>query len=236
MKNLKTYEQIIFESNSDLTLKDVIHIYHDCFIDLYDMGAYIGVSDTKHYNDIDDVMSGKSPITGWSYYNSKINFNDFILDFGIFGRAGKRNESSDQLEKIYNYLRDNLQNDEDRFEDSTGLKIKNRHTTVSVREWDVYPDDKRYEYLVNKNKVRGRYHYSISFGKDMDGRGYVDYNIYINRGILYDNPDLTTKIKRKINKFVDWMKSKGDRYTFPEITDKMEIKQIEISHEVTDPN
>jgi len=229
----------LFE-NKQLTLEDVIQYYYDCFVDLHDMGAYIGISDGKHLNEIDSVLNGDSQINKWSYYNSPIDKNDLEINADIFGIVAGRGFTWGAVERsrlieMYNYMRDNLSDNEYQFQKMTNLKLKNKHITVSIKEWDVYPTDKRYDDIVKNNSLKGRQHLKVKFNKDENNRGYVEYNIYVNKGILYDNPSRSIKIKRRINKFLNWIGNKN-KYHFPEITDKMDIKQFEISHEISDLN
>lgn len=233
MNHLVDYK--LFE-NKQLTLEDVIQYYYDCFVELHDMGAYLGISDGQYLNDIDSILNGDSQINKFNYYNKPIDDKDLIMSAGIFGRTGGNDPDRSSLVKMYNYMKDNLSDDEYKFEKITNLKLINQHITVTIREWDVYPSDKRYDELVKSNSLMGREHYKVSFNKERDtNRGFVDYNIYVNKGILYDRPSKSVKIKRRINKFFNWMGNKS-KYNFPEITDKMDILQFEVSHKISDLN
>ncbi len=229
MVNIDRYKSIS-EGLTNQTLRDIIETYHDCFIDLLDMGVFIGVSDTMNLNYIEDVLSGKSSLSKYNYFDKPIDINDFTLNIEIFGTSTKNKATSDVLKNIYDYLKQNLLNDEMRFEDATGLKIENKKIVVSILECGVTKGDKRYNEIVRYNELNGRTHIEPSIHR---GINCISYDIYPNKGDLYDNPSNNIKIRRKISKFMDWMNKKS-LYNFPEITDNMEIKQIEISHHITD--
>lgn len=229
MNHLKTYG--IFESLDKITLEDVIQYYYDSFIELSDLGAFIGISDTKNLREISKVLNGD-----YSFFrlDEEIDRNDFILKTGIFGRGGDKKTTSEDLEEMYYYMKDNLLNNEIRFEELTGLKLINKYTTVTVREWDVYSGDKRYDEIVKTNSLKGRQHYKVQFGRNRDNRGYVDYNIYVNKGILYDRPSKSVRIRRKVDNFINWISGNKNKYNFPELKDNIEILQFEISHDISD--
>jgi hypothetical protein len=228
MRHITSYK--IFETlQGEISLRDVLECYQDSFIELSDLGAYIGVSDTKNLVDINPVLDGK---VKFFKLNQSIDRSDFILDTSIFGRVGGINLSNERLKEMYYYMRENLLNNETRFEELTGLKLVNRYTTVTVREWDVYPTDKRYDDIVKNNSLKGRQHHKVQYNKDENNRGYVEYNIYVHKGILYDRPTMSNKIKRKISSFFNWIK--GNKYDFPELKSNIDIRQIEISHEISD--
>ena len=231
MDYIKSYK--LFESLDNITLEDVIQYYYDSFIELSDLGAFIGVSDTKYYKDINKVLDGH---ISFFRLDKEIDRNDFILSTGIFGRGGSKKINSDSLKSMYYYMKDNLSDDESRFQEITGLKLINKHTTVTIREWDVYPTDKRYDEIVKNNSLKGRQHYKVQYNKDVNNRGYVEYNIYVNKGILYDRPPKSVRIKRKVDNFINWIRGNKNKYNFPELKNNMEILQFEISHEISDIN
>lgn len=215
MKHLQTYQ--LFESGKVTTYGDLYRMYYDCFVELIDMNAFIGVSNSHRLIDIKEVID--------EYDNSndteKINDKVTIETRGFITNSYEN--SPDNLAKIYEYMCDELSSDEDRFSEMSGLKIKNKSTQIRIVEYGVHIGDKRWKELQSLKGQNISGDYAFSFNVDNDGREYLDYTYIIN-GSGWGEPDKS---------FLKRMFSRNPHYDFIKLSENMIIKNISIVHEIT---
>lgn len=249
MKYLKTYK--LFESSSLKTNLDIIEIYRDCFIELNDLGTFVGVDDNSGLlKDINNVINSVD-VQNWNPSrmvdgDSGDNRDNIIwnrnipdklsLHIELRGSVDTNIASAEKKKEMYNYMKSELSNDEYQFSKVSGLSIRNNLIEVTIKEYGVYPGDKRYNELCKDRKLKGGDR-SVQFNKDEipnsddDGlgnvwRGYVKYTRVINGSPMrfgYKEPSFIKKLFTR----------KKQGYKFPELTDNMVVLNFNIVHEIT---
>jgi hypothetical protein len=213
MKHLKKFNEshVYLDKKRQL---DIIEKYADCFMELSDINVFIYV-DTFRV-DINDMDEMKKKIDELDH------FERHILRIKLYGQRnsnGNRNNNHHQskLREIYEYLKQNLKNDEYRFSKIANVNIENVYTRIDVETAGT-------DYV--NSFERDMKHPSIISSSHTCGI-MTDYTIDpTNKPKLF----LTSgrSIVRKIKSFIH-----GSEYNFPDIHPKDKIVQIEIMHKIT---
>ena len=213
MKHLKKFNESHVYLSEERQL-DITKIYADCFMELSDLNAYIYVD--NYNDDIKKVVDGTAIVFAAISNNLwKMNKTDEltikIKGYSKYEPIYNNNES--KLREIYEYLKQNLKNDEYRFSKIANVNIENVYTRIDVETAGTN--------YVN-SFVRDMKHPSI-ISSSHTGDIMTSYTI-----------DPTNKPKhgiiRKIKSFLH-----GDKdYNFPDINPKDKITQIEIMHKITE--
>ena len=210
MKHLKKFNEshVYLDEKRQL---DIIEKYADCFMELSDINAFIYV-DTfgVDINDMDE-MKKKIDELGTSFGTSeliiKIKGDDKWNSNGYHG-----NHHQSKLREIYEYLKQNLKNDEYRFGKIANVNIENLYTRIDVETAGTY--------------------YVNSFERDMKHPSIISssHTGDIMTGYTIDPTNKPKHgIIRKIKSFLQGNKD----YNFPDINPRDKIIQIEIMHKIT---
>jgi hypothetical protein len=222
MKHLKKFNEshVYLDEKRQL---DIIEKYADCFMELSDINAFIYVDTFRvDINDMDE-MKKKIDKLGTSFGTSeliiKIKGDDKWNSNGNRNRYHGNHHQS-KLREIYEYLKQNLKNDEYRFSKIANVNIENLYTRIDVETAGT--------------------DYVNSFERDMKhpsiiSSSYRSTNLGNHTGDIMTSYtiDPTNKPKhgiiRKIKSFLH-----GDKdYNFPDINPRDKITQIEIMHKIT---
>ena len=133
MKHLKTYNESRVYLSEERQL-DITKIYADCFMELSDLNAYIYVD--NYNDDIKKVVDGTAIVFAaisnnlWRFRSShhiRLNKTDELIikikGYSKYEPIYNNNES--KLREIYEYLKQNLKNDEYRFSKIANVNIEN---------------------------------------------------------------------------------------------------------------
>jgi hypothetical protein len=212
MKHLKTYNESRVYLSEERQL-DITKIYADCFMELSDLNAYIYVD--NYNDDIKKVVDGTAIVfTAISNNLWKMNKTDEltikIKGYSKYEPIYNNNES--KLREIYEYLKQNLKNDEYRFSKIANVNIENVYTRIDVETAGT--------------------DYVNSFERDMKHPSIIS-STHTGDIMTSYTIDPTNKPKhgiiRKIKSFLH-----GDKdYNFPDINPRDKITQIEIMHKIT---
>jgi len=205
MKHLKPYNEskVYLDEKRQL---DIIEKYADCFMELSDINAFIYVDTFDvDINDMDE-MKKKIDELGTSFGTSEL-----IITIEGKDKWNSKYNNESTLREIYEYLKQNLKNDEYRFSKIANVNIENIYTRIYVETAGTN--------YVN-SFVRDMKHPSI-ISSSHTGDIMTGYTI-----------DPTNKPKhgiiRKIKSFLH-----GRDYNFPDINPRDKITQIEIIHKIT---
>ena len=214
MKHLKKFNEshVYLDEKRQL---DIIEKYADCFMELSDINGFIYV-DTfgVDINDMDE-MKKKIDELGTSFGTSeliiKIKGDDKWNSNGYHG-----NHHQSKLREIYEYLKQNLKNDEYRFGKIANVNIENLYTRIDVE-------------TAGDNYVN-------SFERDMKHPSIISSSH--TGGIMTSytiDPTPASEFKPKhgiIRKIKSFLQGNKD-YNFPDINPRDKITQIEIMHKIT---
>ena len=205
MKHLKKFNESHVYLDEKRKL-DIIEKYADCFMELSDINVYIYVDTFDvDINDMDE-MKKKIDKLGTSFGSSEL----IIKMWSSNGYHGNHHQS--KLREIYEYLKQNLKNDEYRFSKIANVNIENLYTIIDVETAGTdyvnsFERDMKHPSIISSSHTGG-----IMTGYTIDPTNKPKHGII-----------------RKIKSFLQGNKD----YNFPDINPRDKITQIEIMHKIT---
>ena len=210
MKHLKKFNEshVYLDEKRQL---DIIEKYADCFMELSDLNAFIYVD--NYNDDIKKVVDGTAIVfTAISNNLWKMNKTDELIirikGYSKYEPIYNNNES--KLREIYEYLKQNLKNDEYRFSKIANVNIENVYTRIDV---ETAGTDYVNSFASTPSAISSTHTGGIMTSYTIDPTNKPKHGII-----------------RKIKSFLH-----GDKdYNFPDINPKDKITQIEIMHKITE--